>query len=96
MVKDKLLKLPQGDRAFVEVLLAIRQHGADRVTMACELALEQGAVSAPVILNHVHHLLSPTKPEPVILSTLLALSIEPAADCARYDSLRGGASCWQN
>ena len=96
MVKDKLLKLPQGDRAFVEVLLAMRQYGADRVTMACELALAQGAVSAPVILNHVHHLLSPAQPEPVILSTLLALAIEPAADCARYDSLRGGASCWQN
>lgn len=96
MVKDKLLKLPQGDRAFVEVLLAMRQYGADRVTMACELALGQGAVSAPVILNHVHHLLSPAKPEPVTLSTVLALAIEPAADCARYDSLRGGASCWQN
>ncbi len=74
----------------------MRQYGADRVTMACELALEQGAVSAPVILNHVHHLLDSAKPQPVTISTALVLAIEPAADCARYDSLRGGAPCWQN
>jgi transposase len=96
IVKDRLLKSPQGDRAFVEVLLAMRSHGADLVTVACELALEQGVVSAAVILNHVHRLLSPAKPEPVTVSTALALDIEPVADCGRYDSLRGGVPCWLN
>lgn len=95
-VKDKLLKSPQGDRAFVEVLLAMRLYGADLVTVACELALEQGIVSAPVILNHMHRLLSPAKPEPITVATALALAIEPAADCGRYDSLRGGVPCWLN
>lgn len=95
-VKDRLLRSPQGDRAFVEVLLAMRSHGTDLVTVACELALEQGAVSAAVILNHVHRLLSPVKPEPVTVSTALALDIEPMADCGRYDSLRGGVPCWLN
>lgn len=95
-VKDKLLKSPQGDRAFVEVLLAMRQYGADLVTVACELALEEGIVSTPVILNHMHRLLSPAKPEPITVSTALALAIEPAADCGRYDSLRGGVPCWLN
>jgi hypothetical protein len=95
-VKDKLLKSPQGDRAFVEVLLAMRQYGADLVTVACELALEQGAVSASVILNHVHRLLTPAKPEPITVSTSLALAIEPMADCGRYDSLRGETPCWLN
>ncbi len=95
-VKDKLLKSPQGDRAFVEVLLAMRQYGADLVTVTCELALEQGAVSAAVILNHVHRLLSPVKPEPITVPTSLALSIEPVANCERYDNLRGGVPCWLN
>lgn len=95
-VKDKLLRAPQGDRAFVEVLLAMRSHGTDLVTVACELALEQGTVSAPVILNHMHRLLSPAKPEPITVSTALMLAIEPAADCTRYDSLRGGVPCWLN
>lgn len=96
IVKETLLKLPQGDRAFVEVLLAMRQHGADLVTVACERALQQGTVSTPVILNHVHHLLASAQPQPVTISTTLVLAIEPAADCARYDSLRRGAPCWQN
>jgi transposase len=95
-VKDKLLKSPQGDRAFVEVLLAMRQYGADMVTVACELALEEGIVTTPVILNHMHRLLSPAKPEPITVSTALALAIEPAANCGRYDSLRGGVPCWLN
>lgn len=69
---------------------------ADLVTMACELALEQGAVSAPVILNHMHRLLSPAKPGPVTVSTALTLDIEPVADGGRYDSLRGGMPCWLN
>ncbi len=95
-VKDKLLKSPQGDRAFVEVLLAMRRYGADLVTVACELALEEGIVTTPVILNHLHRLLSPAKPEPITVSTALVLAIEPAANCGRYDSLRGGVPCWLN
>ena len=95
-VKDKLLKSPHGDRAFVEVLLAMRLYGADLVTVACELALEDGVVSAPIILNHMHRLLSPAKPEPITVSTALVLAIEPTANCERYDSLRGGMPCWLN
>lgn len=95
-VKDKLLKSPHGDRAFVEVLLAMRSHGADLVTVACELALEQGVVTATVILNHMHRLLTPGKPAPIAVPTALTLVIEPAADCGRYDSLRGGVPCWLN
>lgn len=74
----------------------MRLYGADLVTVACELALEQGIVSAPVILNHRHRLLSPAKPEAITVSTALALAIEPAADCGRYDNLRGGMPCWLN
>lgn len=95
-VKERLLKSPQGDRAFVEVLLALREYGADLVTMACELALEQGAVSAPVILNHLHRLLTPAKPVPIGVPRSLTLALEPQADCSRYDSLRGGVPCWLN
>jgi len=87
-VKERLLKSPQGDRAFVDVLLAMRRHGVDVVAVACELALEAGAVSAPVILNQVHRLVTPLRPAHVGVPTGLALRIEPRADCGRYDSLR--------
>jgi hypothetical protein len=87
-VKERLLKSPQGDRAFVEVLLAMGRHGSDLVAVACELALEAGAVSAPVILNQVHRLATPLRPAQVGVPEGLALGTEPRADCARYDSLR--------
>lgn len=88
-VRDRLLKQPQGDRAFVELLLAMREHGADPVTAACDLALEGGAVSAPVILNILHRLLEPVRLQLVVnVPTALKLANEPQADCGRYDGLR--------
>jgi hypothetical protein len=91
-VKERLLKQPQGDRAFVEVLLALREHGVEPLTVACELALEHRAVTAPVILNHVARLVAPTPPMPMVATTLV-LKEAPAANCERYDVLRGGPAC---
>jgi hypothetical protein len=88
-VRERLLKQPKGDRAFVEVLQAMREHGAERVGTACALALEGGTCSAAVILNHVHHLASPPrKDQPAEVPEALRLELEPLADCSRYDRLR--------
>lgn len=88
-VRSCLLKQPKGDRAFVEVLLAMREHGADAMETACALALESGTCSASVILNHLHRLISPVRLDtPVNVPTALRLSHEPVADCSRYDRLR--------
>lgn len=88
-VRDRLLKQPKGDRAFVEVLQAMREHGAEVVEVACALALEAGTCSAAIILNHVHRLTSPPRPpEPAHVPEALRLTLEPQADCSRYDRLR--------
>ncbi|UZR29429.1 hypothetical protein [Methylococcus mesophilus] len=73
-----MLKQPKGDRAFVEVLLALRRHGTEPVEVACALTLERGAVSAPIVLNHLHRLLAPVRP-PIELQvpTALKLTHEP-------------------
>lgn len=91
-VKERLLKQPQGDRAFVEVLLALREHGSEILTVACELALEHRTVTAPVILNHVARLVAPPPPLPGV-ATSLVLKEAPAANCERYDALRGSVPC---
>ena len=91
-VKTRLLKQPQGDRAFVEVLLALREHGVEPLTVACALALEHRTVTAPVILNHVARLVAPPPPLPVV-ATSLVLNEAPAANCDRYDALRGRPTC---
>jgi len=46
VVRDRILKQPKGDRAFVELLLAARKVGLEPLEVACELALE-GASSRP-------------------------------------------------
>ena len=88
-VRERLMKTAQGDRAFVQVLQAIREHGLETVSTACALVIEQGAISAPIILNHVSRLVSPLRSVPQVATTL-GLNIMPAANCQRYDSLLGG------
>lgn len=88
-VRERLMKTAQGDRAFVQVLQAIREYGLEPVSMACTLVIEQGTISAPIILNHVSRLVSPVRSVPQVATTL-ALTTLPAANCARYDSLLGG------
>lgn len=88
-VRTRLLKQPRGDRAFIEILLAMREHGTEAVETACALALEAGTCQAPVILNHLHRLIAPLKAEITVhVPTSLRLNQEPLADCSRYDRLR--------
>jgi hypothetical protein len=82
------MKQPKGDRAFVEILLALREHGSELLTVACALALEHHTLSAAVVLNHVHRLKAPLPVAPVQVPEHLSLVHEPQADCARYDQLR--------
>jgi transposase len=51
VVRDKMLKQPKGDRAFVELLMLAGEAGLDALTVACELALECGVINAPVVMN---------------------------------------------
>ena len=87
-VKAHLLKQPKGDRAFVEILLALREHGSELLSVACELALEHRTVTAAVVLNYVHRLSTPTPIRSLPVPDNLALRHEPQANCARYDQLR--------
>ena len=80
------MKTPQGDRAFADILLALKEYGMEQVSVACELALEHRTVTAPVILNHIHRLASPVRPVAAVPTALL-LKAAPVANCQRYDAL---------
>lgn len=86
-VKTHLLKQEKGDRAFVEILLAMQEHGSEVLAMACELALEHRTISVAVVLNHVHRLKAPPSIKTVPVADGLKLEREPLADCSRYDQL---------
>lgn len=87
-VYERLLKQPGGDTACVDLLLAGRQHGLEPLEVAGARALAQGTVSAPVVLNQLHRVLSPRLPDTLPIPERLRLTLEPAANCARYDRLR--------
>jgi hypothetical protein len=87
-VRDRLLKQPKGDRAFVELLLLARTTGLDVLEVARDLTLEAGVVTGPVVLNTLRRLAAPARPQNLDGAPLPVLHREPLADCGRYDSLR--------
>lgn len=89
-VRDRILKHPKGDRAFVELLMLAGEAGLDALTVACELALESGAVTAPVVMNELRRLVAPNPPPSIEWPDGLTLALEPLADCGRYDHLLEG------
>ena len=93
LVRDRLLKQDQGDRAFVELLLMARSlgdSGLETLEVACDLTLQTGVVAAAIVLNEMRRLseaIGPKTLDGIVLSAP-ALQIEPQADCSRYDTLR--------
>jgi hypothetical protein len=92
-VRDRILKQPKGDRAFVELLMLAGEAGLDALTVACELALEGGVVNAPVVMNELRRLISPHLPAASInVPDGIVLTMEPVANCHRYDYLLGAGN----
>ena len=77
-----------GDRQMVEILAAVLSDGLPAVEAACAEALREGVHSADVILNILARQREPAPPATIMTPEALRLRHEPAADCARYDSLR--------
>jgi len=92
-VRDRILKQPRGDRAFVELLMLAGEAGLDALTVACELTLEGGIVSAPIVMNELRRLVAPDMPVMAVnVPDGIALTMEPLANCQRYDYLLGGSN----
>ena len=92
-VRDRILKHPKGDRAFVELLMLAGEAGLDALTVACELALEGGIVNAPIVMNELRRLIAPHLPVVAVnVPDGIALTTEPMANCQRYDYLLGAAN----
>lgn len=88
LVRERLLKQPRGDRAFVELLLVAREVGLEPLQVACELALECGVVNGSLVMNELRRLTAPARPVQLELPAQLQLRVEPLADCSRYEQLR--------
>jgi len=87
-VRRKLAGVDDGDRQMVEILTTVLTDGLPAVEAACSEALRDGVHSAGVILNILARRREPAAPVTIMAPDALRLRHEPAADCARYDSLR--------
>jgi transposase len=88
LVRDRVLKQPKGDRAYVELLVMARDVGLETLQVACELVLEGNVVTAAVVMNEMRRLVAPAPPAMLNIPDMLKLQREPLADCGRYDHLR--------
>ena len=88
LVRERILKQPKGDRAFVELLLMARDVGLETLEVACDLVLDGNVVTASVVMNAMQRLIAPARPVTMTVPDMLKLKVEPLADCGRYDHLR--------
>jgi len=87
-VRRKLASAEDGDRQMVDILTTVLSDGLSAVEAACNEALREGVHSADVILNILARRREPASTITIMTPEALRLRHEPAADCARYDSLR--------
>jgi hypothetical protein len=91
VVRDRILKQDKGDRAFVDCLLMARDlgdSGLDALDVACDLTLQTGIISAAIVLNEMRRLTEAAQPKTLDKTSTPTLTLEPVADCSRYDELR--------
>lgn len=96
VVRDRILKQNQGDRAFVDLLLMARElgdSGLETLEVACDVTLQSGVICAAVVVNAMQRLTETARPQTLesASASIPPLTLEPIADCSRYDSLRGMA-----
>ena len=88
-VRRKLAGADDGNRQMVDILTAVLIDGLPAIEAACAEALAEGVHSADVILNILARHRDPITAVRILTPDALRLQHEPAADCLRYDSLRG-------
>ena len=86
-VRERLTKHLGGDRQFVEILSMVALYGLEAVAAACADALDEQVVSSAHVVNLLHRAAAPPAAIPLQVPDSLKLSIEPAANCDRYDQL---------
>ena len=91
-VQRLLLSRKGGDKEMVSLLLAAQSDGLEALGKACQITLENKAVSAALVLNQLQRLRQPTASQDAIKTYVIPLSIAPVANCGRYDLLRKGGT----
>jgi transposase len=87
-IRRSLAAAADGDRQMVDILTAVLSDGLAAVEAACLEALHEGVHAADVVINILARRREAGPPVTIMTPEALRLRHTPAADCARYDSLR--------
>ena len=87
-MRRELRSASNSDRQMVDTLSAVPTDGLTAVEAACAEALREGMHSADAVLNILGRQREPNPTVGITTPEALRIQCEPAADCARYDSLR--------
>ncbi len=60
-MRDHILGLPKGDRAFVDMLMITREVGLEPPQLAYEMVLNGNFVTANVVMTKVRRLVAPRR-----------------------------------
>lgn len=86
-LRERLVRHIDGDRQFVDILSMVALYGLEAVSAACAEALEEQVVTSAHVVNLLHRAAAPP-PAPVLqVPEALKLSVEPTANCERYNQL---------
>jgi hypothetical protein len=86
-LRERLAKHADGDRQFVDILSMVALYGLEAVSEACAVALEEQVVSSAHVVNLLHRAAEPARAPVLQVPEALKLTLEPAANCDRYDQL---------
>ena len=86
-LRERLAQHSDGDRQFVEILSMVAVYGLESVTEACAAALDEQVVSSAHVVNLLHRAAAPSSLPALQVPEALKLTLEPAANCDRYDQL---------
>lgn len=86
-LRERLAKYSDGDRQFVEILTMVALYGLEAVSDACAAALDEHVVSSAHVVNLLHRTAIAATAPILQVPQSLKLTLEPAANCDRYDRL---------
>jgi transposase len=86
-LRERLAKHADGDRQFVDILSMVALYGLEAVSEACATALDEQVVSSGHVVNLLHRAAQPARAPVLQVPEALKLTLEPAANCDRYDAL---------
>jgi hypothetical protein len=92
-VWEALRRYPDWDCQMSTILSMAPRYGLEAVGIACEMALEDNAVSQSVILNYLTRLTEEAEGENILVPEKLRNTKEPRADCRLYDGLLRSEPC---